>query len=170
MQQFLLFFFSPEGRINVGVERNTWHQRAWGRLLECDGAHLLSSGEKHHHHQHFRNSTRVPLTSAFLTQLKTKSVFFKLSPSLRTCNPNSFIPLRASVTSPHPWVCVIYADKSFSGANYGLYWLPETKLQLQGGEKPSATTWFFLAVTCAGGKKVFDCLVIGFAEGFSVSR
>lgn len=135
MQQFLLFFIFSRREDKCGCRTHYVISKGLGRLLERDRAHLLSSGEKHHHHQHFRHSTRVPLTSAFLTQPKTKSVFFKLSPSLRTCNPNSFVPLRASVASPHPWACFVYADKSFGSANYGLYWLPETKLELQGGEK-----------------------------------
>lgn len=88
--------FLPEGRINVGalarVEHatgETWYQRA-GEALESEEAHLLGSGEKHHH-QHFHHPTRAPLTSLFLTQRRTE-----LDLSLRTCNLNSFIPFRAS--------------------------------------------------------------------------
>lgn len=128
--QIQVFPLLPEGRISAGVlarvehaAGKTWYQRA-GEDLESEEAHSWALEE--HSSSHIHHPTRAPLTSSFLTQWRTEHLsqagFLSLS---RTCNLNSIIPFRASFSKPRPWACVIYFDKLYFRANYGLWWLSQ---------------------------------------------
>lgn len=99
--QIQVFPLLPEGRISVGVlarvehaAGKTWYQRA-GEDLERVRKHTSWASEKHNS-SHIHHPTRAPLTSSFFTQRRTEHLSQAGFLSLWTCNPNSFIPFRAS--------------------------------------------------------------------------